>query len=188
MPGELVQISSYDAALENRTRLRGRLRELDAEIAALQAELWRGKESADEAARLDAAARAMLAGDAVTVAPDTVARLRQIVGEREIAVRALQMAEAEFGREKTRAARDKARELAPQHRACVQRIAKSLAALSAALDDYERVRRQVPGLGSLPEAGFPGIGSLKNPQSPVTYWFRRARKLNLIDHVPLAAE
>jgi hypothetical protein len=184
----VVPIDAYAAAEESRRRLGERLKAIDAAIADLQNEIYKGQ-SLSEAERLDQAARQMLAApNAAVAAQGSEARLSQLYGEREIAKRAFGIAQQTLVTERQRRNRAVARGLAPQHRIAVNKVGRCLAALAVALDELRGIERQVPGLAYLPPMGFPSVGSLKHPDSPVSYWFKRARKLNLLDDVSMAAE
>lgn len=81
--------------------------------------------------------------------------------------------------------RKRAETLKPEHAKVVERIADALEKLATALDDEARLRDQVKspnGLipDTLPGMGFTGVGHAADHNSPVSEWFRRARRAGYI--------
>ena len=77
--------------------------------------------------------------------------------------------------------RKTAEHLKPQHAEAVERIADALEQLAAGLDQEARLRDQVKnpnGLvpDELPDMSFRGIGRAADHNSPISSWFRRARR------------
>ena len=78
------------------------------------------------------------------------------------------------------ALRARAKDLEPQHRKSVQRIAAAIHELDAALGEERRLRSEASENGSLigsrlPDFGFTSIGRLGDHDSPAARWLRHAR-------------
>ena len=88
-------------------------------------------------------------------------------------------------RARQRQLRERAKELIPAHRGVVARIAVALEALTEALGEEADIRREcqtpeglVPAV--LPEMGFAGVGLPRDHTSPVSKWFKHARRAGFI--------
>ena len=81
------------------------------------------------------------------------------------------------------AAKDRASELAPAHRAAVSRIADVLEALVEALADEKRLREQTNfhGIDHLPALGLQILGVPADPNSPVSRWAADARRASYLE-------
>ncbi len=84
-------------------------------------------------------------------------------------------------RARQRVLRERAKELQPAHRGAVARIADALEKLAEALAEEADIRREcqtpdgdVPAV--LPEMGFANIALPRDHTSPVSRWFKRARR------------
>ena len=79
--------------------------------------------------------------------------------------------------------KDKARELAPAHRAAVARIADALESLVEALAEEKRLREMVSfnSVDYLPSLGLRVLGVPANPNSPVSCWFADARRAGYLE-------
>ena len=82
-----------------------------------------------------------------------------------------------------RTTKDKARELEPEHRAAVKRIADALETLVDAMADETRIREQTDlnGIGHLPFLSLPVLGIPANPSSLVSRWFADARRAKYLE-------
>jgi hypothetical protein len=184
----VISMQGAAAARKRRDELRTRMQAIDAEIRAIDEEAWhRSQAKSEEGERLDALARQMLDGQAPAIPVGSAQRRVDLVGEREILARAITMATDALTIEKRREANALAASLKPDHQKAVARIARALIELSRAVDEEERVRSRASGLAPLPNVTFVGVGSLKNPASPVSFWLKSARKRGLLA-IPMAAE
>jgi hypothetical protein len=80
-------------------------------------------------------------------------------------------------------ARRRAEALRPKHRAAVRKIAATVEALSAAVEQEREVRRElgeVGALGALPDAGHE-FGTLAEYSSKLSTWNRRVLSAGLLD-------
>lgn len=164
-----------EAARQKYADVRSRLKDIEAKIHAVDDAAWRARQSDD----VEAAARAMLAGDETPHLPhDMIQQRAALVRQREVLQRAVGIAREAFDAEKKRQARAIARSLEPEHRKAVADIARALRQLSAALDREAAVHDRIPGsaAGALPRCGLPGIGSLGRHDSVASFWLRSVAK------------
>lgn len=164
------------------SELAAQRRALDQEIAGIEATLILDGLNIDERAsdRLDA-----LRARAAPFADGKPRRLRLRLEDAQDELKALlpkvfsaneAAARAERGENRRRAER-----LKPEHAAVVERIADALENLATALDEEARIRNQVRDRNgvipeNLPDMAFAGVGNATDHNSPVSIWFRRARR------------
>ena len=148
------------SARETVSNLRQRLRDLEREQRELNSARW-AQETASQGEAVDTAAQALL-DDVSADIPDIAdidARLKKIVSEIRVVGAALFKANGVLAEEKKQTASAVVKQLRPQHKKAVQKIAHALELLEAANREEERIRAQIPGGGpTLPAASFPGIG------------------------------
>jgi hypothetical protein len=114
--------------------------------------------------------------------PVTIARaIEEQQGHVSVLARAKQIASERVKAAQRRIVRGKVEALRPQHLENVRCVAECLIALSVALEAEERHRARLPpGATGLVSGGFPNIGWLSNPDSPVRHWLRRVQEHGLL--------
>lgn len=79
-----------------------------------------------------------------------------------------------------------ARNLEPQHRDVAGEIADALQQLSESIETEARLRQELQGrftsaVDQLPDMSFAAVGRPEHFDSPISEWFRRARRAGIVD-------
>lgn len=172
-------------ALATPTGRSQRLRELRAERKTLdheidRLELQRLEATAGDGDERHQAAVALIAGADVDLR-DLDHRIREAVSRRAVLDDAIRILRERVHADHVAEARATAKEQRPAHRQATLEVARALVALSRALDEEAKVRARIPPLVHAPSSSFPGIGSLRAPDSPISYWFASVVRGGLLD-------
>lgn len=180
----------YDHVKAQYGELRSRLSAIAKEIAEIKSA--RSAAHAAEESRIEDAVTEYLHSGTFDLTSNE-RRQQELEDEEKIVQRAMKVVHAEYEKLGRRLHAQKLAELAPAHRAAVQRIAAAIRELAdanaAELDIHKQAREYgarvlAPISGApaiLPAADFPRIGNPENHNSAAWAWFRHVRKHGLID-------